>query len=203
MDKWKIRKNRIVRCFAMFGTCFLCCLLLNGCVGVRENPSEKNSPKISKVPVAEKTEQQEGQELTQEKRGYLFVYGNLEIAVDMPAAPVLAALGEEQSIFEAENCALGETIRTYSYGSFELDTYELNGEEYISCICFRDDTVETSEGIRLFMTQEQLISTYGTDYEEETEVIVYSKDKMKLKFIMKEKEIVSIQYNSLVTDIMQ
>lgn len=187
----------------MLGACILSSLFYSGCSSVTENFPKNVVPEISIVPESENNKQQEQKESEQEKLGYLFLYGDLEIAVDIPAASVLAALGKEQSMFERENCALGEIIRTYSYGSFELDTYELDGEEYISCICFRDDTVATSEGICLFMTQEQLISTYGMNYEEEKGIIVYRKDGMKLKFIMKEKKIISIQYCSLATDITQ
>lgn len=137
------------------------------------------------------------------KKGYLFVYNDVEIAIDMMAGPVLEALGEEQSYFEADSCAIDGKIRTYSYGSFELDTYEQNGAEYVSCIYFKDDMISTKEGACLFMTTEQLFSIYGEDYTEEAGMLVYSKDDMKLKFIVTDRKVTSIQYASLVTEVKQ
>lgn len=205
MEKQQIRRKQIMSVFSSItaGLFLLCSLFLNGCTKQQQE-----------VPVTPglKTENSQGQttgesgttseptEVQPKKYGYVFCYHNIEIAVDMPAAPILEALGKEQSVFEAESCVTGDIIRTYSYGSFELDTYEQEGEEYISCICFRDDTVMTKEGIHLFMNQEQLLSVYGTAYTEEAGTIIYCKDNMKLKFIIKDAEIISIQYCSMATE---
>ncbi len=137
------------------------------------------------------------------KKGYYFTYQGVEITVDMPAAEILKALGPHNTYFEAASCAIEGMIRTYGYGSFELDTYELNGTEYISSIYFKDDTVATEEGAYLFMTKEQLLSIYGNEYVEESGMLVYYKDEKKLKFLVTKGEVTAIQYISAVTDIVQ
>ncbi len=121
----------------------------------------------------------------------------------MPAKEVLEQLGEYKSYFEAPSCAIESTIRTYGYGSFEIDTYELEGIEYIASIFFKDDTITTKEGAFLFMSKEQLVSIYGEDYVEEAGMLVYAKDNMKLKFVISEEVVSSIQYTSLVTEVKQ
>lgn len=205
MEKQQIRRKQIVSAFfcIISGLFLLCSLFLNGCV-----PEQQEAP-VTPVPEKEDSKGQtagesgtvsETKEEQPENYGYVFLYKTMEIAVDMPATPILEALGKEQSVFEAESCVTGDIIRTYSYGSFELDTYELEGEEYISCICFRDDTVMTQEGVHLFMTREQVISVYGTEYEEKAGTISYSMDQMKLKFILKDMEIISIEYCSMATE---
>ena len=136
-------------------------------------------------------------------KGYVFQYHDVEMAIDMEAAPILKILGEYQSYFEADSCAGAGIIRTYTYGSFELDTYESEGKEYISCIYFKDDTITTVEGARLFMTEAELFGIYGEDYSIEAGMFVYSKDEMKLKFIVTDHQVTSIQYTSLVTEVKQ
>lgn len=137
------------------------------------------------------------------KKGYFFEHKGLEIVIDTEAASVLEALGETKSYFEAASCAIDGMIRTYGYNSFELDTYEQDGKEYISCIYFKDDTITTKEGAYLFMTKEQLLNIYGEDYTIEAGMFVYSKDEMKLKFILTDDIVTSIQYTSLVTEVKQ
>ena len=141
--------------------------------------------------------------IQEQSNGYYFVYDEMEIIVDMPAKEVLENLGEYKTYFEAQSCAIDSIIRTYGYGNFEIDTYELDGKEYISSIFFKDDTVTTKEGAFLFMNKDQLFHLYGEDYIEEAGMVVYYKDKMKLKFLISEDEIVSIQYASLVTEVKQ
>ena len=176
----------------------VCCIGLMGCAGVSEQ-EQNGMPTPTTVvefnsPVDEKTEI---------KKGYRFEFKGLDIGIDMEAAQVLEELGDTKSYFEAASCAGAGMIRTYGYGSFELDTYEQDGKEYISCIYFKDDIITTMEGAYLFMTKEQLLDIYGADYVLEAGMLVYSKDKMKLKFLLEDDIVTSIQYASLVTEIKQ
>ncbi len=137
------------------------------------------------------------------QKGFRFVYHDVKIAVDMPAAGILAELGPWDTYFEAASCAMEGMVRTYGYGSFELDTYELEGKEYIAGIYFKDDTVTTEEGAYLFMTEEQLVSLYGEELREESGMLVYYKDGQKLKFLITDGEVSLIQYMSVVADVVQ
>lgn len=141
--------------------------------------------------------------IQEQNNGYYFVYDEMEIEIDMPAKEVLENLGHYKTYFEAQSCAIDSIIRTYGYGNFEIDTYELDEKEYISSIFFKDDTITTKEGAFLFMDKERLFELYGKDYVEEAGMFVYYKDKMKLKFLISEDEVVSIQYASLVTEVKQ
>lgn len=135
-----------------------------------------------------------------EPKGYVFEYNGVKIGMDMEAAPIIAALGEADSYFEAPSCAFEGLDKTYSYGSFEIDTYEQNGKDYISTVFFCDDLIETPEGVCLFETKADMIKAYGEGYKEEFGMLVYEKDGMKLKFILEGDEITSIEYSSTVLD---
>ena len=135
------------------------------------------------------------------KKGYIFEYNGVSIGMDMEASAIIEALGEPEDYFEAPSCAFEGLDKTYTYDSFEIDTYELEGKDYISCVYFRDDMIETKEGISLFMTKEDMIATYGENYTEEFGMLVYEKEGMKLKFILTNDEITSIEYNSNVLEV--
>ncbi len=134
-------------------------------------------------------------------KGYVFVYQDVTISVDALAAPVVDALGEPVSYFEAASCAFEGLDKMYTYNSVEIDTYpDEEGVDRISGIILKDDMVETPEGVCLFETKADMIAAYGENYKEENGLIVYEKDGMKLCFILENDEIVSIEYATTVLD---
>ncbi|MBE5950302.1 MAG: hypothetical protein E7260_01770 [Lachnospiraceae bacterium] len=135
-----------------------------------------------------------------EPAGYVFEYEGTKIWMDMDASLVVNALGEPDKYFEAPSCAFEGLDKKYTYGSIEIDTYEIDGKDYVSCVYFRDDLVNTPEGICLYMTMEDMVNAYGNGYKEEFGMYVYEKDGMKLKFLVKDNEITSIEYVSTVLD---
>ncbi|MDE6699275.1 MAG: hypothetical protein K2J91_07360 [Lachnospiraceae bacterium] len=138
---------------------------------------------------------------TTSPKGYVFERNGVTIGMDMEAAPIIEALGEPASYFEAASCAFEGLDKMYGYGSFEIDTYELNGKDYISTIIFNDDMVSTKEGVSLFDKKEDMISAYGDNYSNEQGMYVYTNDNMKLKFVINgDDEISSIMYTSTIID---
>ena len=135
-----------------------------------------------------------------EPKGYVFEYSGVKIGMDMHAAPILSELGEPASYFEAPSCAFDGLSKTYSYGSFEIDTYELDNEDFIAGIFFCDDMIETSEGVCLFDTKDTMVAAYGENYTEEHGMLVYQKDGMKIGFLLDGNEITSIEYMSTFLD---
>ena len=159
-----------------------------------EQQENKNSEEVGKGNTAA-TENKNN-----EPKGYVFEYNGIKIGMDMEAAAIIDALGEPASYFEAASCAFEGLDKTYGYGSFELDTYELNGKDYIAGIFFVDDLIETPEGVCLFETKADMTAAYGEEYIEEFGMLVYEKDGTKIKFILEGDEITSIEYASSVLD---
>lgn len=93
-----------------------------------------------------------------------------------------------------------QTALFYTYNGFELDTYPNADIDYISAIIFKDDSVTTTEGIGIGDTIEKLEQTYGSESTKEDGMLVYSKDDMKLCFILRENEMISIEYRSTVLE---
>lgn len=140
------------------------------------------------------------EEQAADHKGYVFVYDDIVMEIDLPASAVLPRLGEPNSYFEAPSCAFNGIDKIYTFNSFEVDTYPFEGEDRISSILFRDDSVATMEGIGIGDPVEELIAAYGEDSTEENGVTVYHKDGMKLCFIIEEGCVSSIEYKTTVLD---
>lgn len=133
-------------------------------------------------------------------KGYIFTYQGTTVEIDADAASVIEKLGEPVTYFEAPSCAFEGLDKIYTYNGFELDTYPNADIDYISAIIFKDDSITTTEGIGIGDTIEKLEQTYGSENTKEDGMLVYSKDDMKLCFILQENEIISIEYRSTVLE---
>ena len=102
-------------------------------------------------------------------------------------------------MYEAPSCAFEGVDRVYDYGSFELNTYEVSGTEYVSAVIFKDDLVETGEGAYIGMTIDEVEALYGSGTEEGNGR-VYEKGGMKLRFFLKEGHVSQIQYLSTILE---
>ena len=182
-------------------------LVMTGCGKEKTDDSENNSTVVENQNNQEnqgsesKNDEKTDTNKATEPKGYVFEYNGVKIGMDMEAAPIISALGEADSYFEAPSCAFEGLDKTYSYGSFEIDTYEQDGKDYISTVFFCDDLIETPEGVCLFETKADMIKAYGEGFKEEFGMLVYEKEGMKLKFILEGDEITSIEYSSTVLDV--
>lgn len=133
-------------------------------------------------------------------KGYVFTYQGTAVEIDADAASVIEELGEPVTYFEAPSCAFEGLDKIYTYNGFELDTYPNAGIDCISAIIFKDDSVTTAEGIGIGDMIEKLEQAYGSESTREDGMLVYSKDDMELCFILRENEIISIEYRSTVLE---
>ena len=166
-----------------------------GC-GNNGNDNGKTEENTTKVEQQNDSVSKDDTNKVAETKGYVFEYNGVEVGMDMEAASVIDALGEPVTYFEAPSCAFEGLDKTYNYGSFEIDTYEQDGKDYISGVFLCDDLIETPEGVALYETKADMIAVYGENYKEEFGMLVYEKDGMKLNFILNGDEITSIEYTS-------
>lgn len=143
-------------------------------------------------------EDKQGNAGTQTK-GYVFVSGGTTVQMDVDAAPIIEKLGEPVSYYEAASCAFEGLDKMYTYKGFELDTYPNGDADYVSAVIFKEDSIKTPEGVGLGDTTEKVEKAYGSGTQENG-MLVYAKDGMKLCFIIKDDEVVSVEYRSTVLD---
>lgn len=176
--------------------CLTACTIFVGC-GINDTDS---IPAGTESTVQEENSTPEETDAQEEIKGYIFESNGVDVVIDAEAAPIIDALGEPLSYFEAQSCAFQGMDKMYTYVGFEINTYEEDGVDYISSVRLKDDTVQTQEGVCLFMTMEDMTAAYGEDYADEKGMYVYEKDGMKLKFIIFDNEITSIEYASMFLD---
>ncbi len=134
-----------------------------------------------------------------EMKGYIFDANGVKLAVDMPMSEALKSLPEANSYFEATSCAFEGLDKTYTYPHFEIVTYPKGEKDYISTIYLFDDILSTPEGIYIGSSKADMESVYGTDYTQNGEEYIYTKDGMELRIILKAGNIISITYASSAT----
>lgn len=180
----------------------VCGLLLAGCGGSEHVIQGDNTGAVSEegkdVPGSAVPEA--GRKDDGGNAGYVFVNGGVAVAMDADAAPLTEALGEPLSYYEAASCAFEGLDKIYTYSGFEIETYPLDGKDYVSVVVLKDDSVATQEGVAIGDSREKVEEKYGTEYQENGSQITYGKDGMRLNFILDGGQVVSIQYQSGVLD---
>ena len=148
------------------------------CTGTpTENPNPSNGG--SKQPVVD---------------SFKFNYNGVEIALNAPAEPIVAALGEAKSYTESTSCAFDGLDKQYGYGSFYLKTYPLNGKDYIYGWDFVDDMIENNEGICIGTSKEDVDAVYGADAFNGSNAYTVTKGSGKMTIILENDVVVAIQY---------
>ena len=125
---------------------------------------------------------------------FTFTYKGTKIALNAPAEAIVAALGEPQKYSESTSCAFEGLDKSYGYGSFYLETYPLNGKDYVYGWWFVDDMVETDEGICIGSSQADVEKAYGKDGFNGTNTYVIKKGSGQLTIILDAGAVKSIQY---------
>ena len=137
----------------------------------------------------------------EQKEGYEFVGNGVTIPMNVEAEPIIKALGDSQSYFEAASCAFQGLDKMYTYAGFEVDTYPNDGVDYISSVDIKDDTVSTLEGISIGSTFDEVKAAYGEDYTESSGAYTYIKGDSRLTFIIKDDAVDAITYLANVEEL--
>lgn len=126
--------------------------------------------------------------------GYIFETNGVKVEIDSKMADIEAALGEPKSYFEAASCAFGDMDKVYTYSGFRIDTYQIDGQDYVSDVIFMDDTVSTPEGVSIGDSADKVKEVYGTPTAEDDKRLVYENGSMKLVFLLDNGTVNTIEY---------
>ena len=174
--------------------------VISGEVNNSANISQKEESSDKGQNQEQNRESQSGQEneAAENYKGYVFISKDVVIEMDAEAEPVIEALGEPLSYFEAASCACEGLDKIYTYSGFEINTYPGKDKDYISSVIIKDDSVTTVEGVTIGDSKEKMEQAYGTQCTVEENLYIYEKDDMKLRFIVKDGVIEAIEYVSNV-----
>ena len=129
---------------------------------------------------------------------FTFTYNGVKIALNAPAAPIVEALGGNPKYTETTSCAFDGLDKSYGYGSFYLETYPLNGKDYVYGWYFVDDMVETDEGICIGSALADVKTAYGAENYNGSNAFQIKKGCGQLTIILENDLVTSIQYGVLV-----
>lgn len=129
---------------------------------------------------------------------YSFTFGDIQIAMNAEAAPILAALGEAKGYTEERSCAFTGLDKTYDYGSFCLTTCPIDGEDFVYSLWFADDSVSTEEGIRIGSPQADVRMAYGGEHYNGINTYIMEGQKMKLTIILTDGIVTGVRYDAVI-----
>lgn len=116
------------------------------------------------------------------------------VAIDADMADVLAALGEEQSYFEAESCAFEGLDKTYTYPGFVITTRPDGEKDYVNSVRLTDDSVSTQEGVYIGSSEADVKTAYGEDGGTAEGSLSYTSGGVTISFILEDGVVTSIEY---------
>lgn len=130
---------------------------------------------------------------------YVFKAKDVEIHINSEAKAVLDKLGKPLSTFESPSCAFGDLDVYNTYAGFEVNTFQEKKTDYVKEVILKDDSVSTPEGISIGEAADKVEKTYGAPTEKSDTKLVYTKEKMKLIFVLKSGKVDEIQYVTVRT----
>lgn len=138
--------------------------------------------------------QKKEEESQQTAGSYTFAVGEVSIAIDAQAAPILESLGAWKDYAESPSCAFEGMDKVYTYGGFEIETYCLENTDYIAGVRLLDDSVKTQKGIAIGSAKDAVVEAYGEPDESSDTSLIYNGDGMKLQFLLRDGTVCDIQY---------
>lgn len=129
---------------------------------------------------------------------YSITYNGTAIALNAPMAPIREALGEPKSYDESPSCAFEGMDKTYTYESMCIQTYSVDGTDYVYLVWFENDIHEdakTGEGIRIGSSAADVQAAYDAQYYNGSNAYVISKGSGQLTIILENDVVNSIQYS--------
>ncbi len=129
---------------------------------------------------------------------YVFVSGTVTVKMNEAADAVLSGLGEAKSTYESPSCAFQGNDYYYDYGSFEVSTYDEGNGQFIYSVFFKDDLVETPEGLCIGAAEADVIAAYGADGKLDSGNYSYTDGNCNLMIFIKDGVVSSIEYTAVV-----
>lgn len=170
------------------------CLLMSFAACGSSGETETNAPETEPVSNGETYATEITDKPDEDETGFVFHYNGTEIALHASAEPIVEALGEPKKYTESASCAFKGLDKTYFYGSFYMDTYPVDGKDYVYGWWFADDSVATEEGIYIGSSQTDVEAAYGADTFNGTNAYIITRDGGTLTVIVEDGVVSSIQY---------
>lgn len=125
---------------------------------------------------------------------YVYLYEEQKIAMGDDVEAAVEILGEEFEYFEAPSCAVDGVDMFYYYRNVTLVANEIDGRKIVTGLWLLNDAVETAEGIRINSDYEEVLATYGSEYERKGDIMIYSGKNVELSIGITERKVSTLEY---------
>ncbi|MDR1638296.1 MAG: hypothetical protein LBC41_08960 [Clostridiales bacterium] len=188
-------KTASLKIFAL-ASLALAILMMSGCAEsvsvIAEAAQASEAP--TDAPVLPDAPEAEEEILQSAEKGYEFSHNGASVALGGLASDFIASAGEPDKVFEAPSCAFVGVDKILYYPGFTVNTFPIDGVDYILAVVFTDDRVTTPEGIYLGKTRSDVETAYGEPSLEEENGSTYNKGGMSLRFVFEEDVAVGLKY---------
>lgn len=159
-------------------------------------PTVGDSETDNSNPAESKPDQTASQPLLQDEAptdAFYFAYKERVVELNANAADVYARIGEPNEVFESPSCAFKGVDKKLYYDGFYIDTYPLEGVDYVLSITLSDQT-KTPEGIGIGSSFAEVKSVYGEDYEKKLIRYIYHKGDSRLEILIEGDVVTDLTY---------
>lgn len=122
-----------------------------------------------------------------------FVYNGSVIALNTDIKAALPVLGNPQKVDSQTSCHGVGDDKTYYYNGFTINTFPLNGKDYIMEIVVTSPSLATAKGVGVGSSESDVIAAYGSGYSEVGMYYSYGSGKM-LQFFMDGGTVTEVDY---------
>ncbi|MBE6621282.1 MAG: hypothetical protein E7625_08010 [Ruminococcaceae bacterium] len=120
-------------------------------------------------------------------------YRDVDLTVGMAAETVIAQLGDDYTMTEAESCAGQGQDRMYTYPSVRLYVFvPVDGEAVVSSVSYTDDGVQTADGLHVGSSSSDVVSALGKADETSDARLIYRGKGAVLTFGLRDGVVVSM-----------
>ncbi|MDR2131764.1 MAG: hypothetical protein LBP30_00245 [Clostridiales Family XIII bacterium] len=178
------KQNRTARMLIVLAASLALCVPSSGCAKPEANESAGASAGGSAV--ANETEA-DLSDSVQNAAVFAFRHKDAPIVPGEDMGALLAAIGEPNDVFEAPSCAFDGIDRIYYYPGFLVNTYPEQGEDKILSISFRDDSVQTEEGLYLGMNADEVTAVYENGaWNESGNALLFQNGDLELRVLFED-----------------
>jgi uncharacterized protein (UPF0333 family) len=162
-----------------------------GCGGAQSSASGQASQAATTVAATEA--QKDASAVT--AQDVQFVYNGVTIELNSDAADLTEKLGQPNDVQSQMSCHGEGEDKTYSYNGFTVNSYPLNGKDYVMEVVVNEAGIPTSKGVAVGDPVSKVTEAYGNNYK--AVGVYYSYDagnKMELRFLIENDKVTEIDY---------
>lgn len=125
----------------------------------------------------------------------VFTYNGAKVELNTPIDDMLATLGQANEVSSQLSCHGEGEDKTYSYNGFTVNSYPLNGKDYVMEVVVNEAGIPTSKGVAVGDPVSKVTEAYGNNYK--AVGVYYSYDagnKKSLQFLIENDTVTEIDY---------